>query len=304
MKNTYTYDSLTWIDLERPTKAELKDVVDEYNIHPFVEKELSDISPKPKVELYDDFLYTILHFPALRRGRPQEEGHEIDFIIGKNYIITVHYDSIDSIIEFAKAFEAKSITDKKKGTLAPGGIFLEMILKLYGAVDEELDILHASLEHIKSEIFREKEKAMVIAISHADRGLLNLEKGLLFHEEILESLKEKGARYFGESFTANLHIVQERQRNIKRTMVQTARYLDELRKTNDSLLSLHQNELMKVFTIMAFIIFPLALVTDILTIASPYNPILGRPNDFWMIVGIVGTLGLIMYAFFKGKKWL
>ncbi len=145
---------------------------------------------------------------------------------------------------------------------------------------------------------------MVIAISHADRGLLNLEKGLLFHEEILEALKEKGEQYFGSAFIAGLKAVQDRQRNIKRSLVQTARYLDELRKTNDSLLSLHQNELMKVFTIMAFIIFPLALVTDILTIESPYNPILGMRNDFWMIVGIVGTLGLIMYAFFKGKKWL
>ncbi len=228
MRNTYTYDSLTWIDLERPTKDELKEIVSTYDIHPSVELELTTNSPKPKVELYDDFLYTVLHFPALKRGRPQEEGQEIDFIIGKNFVITVHYDSVDSIVEFAKAFEAKAITDKEGKPISPSGLFLQMILKLYQAVDEELDILHASLEHIKSEIFHEKEKQMVIAVSHADRGLLNLEKSLLFHEEILESLKEKGERYFGAAFLEHLRLVQERQRNIKRSLVQTGRYLDEL----------------------------------------------------------------------------
>ncbi|MDD5050266.1 MAG: CorA family divalent cation transporter [Candidatus Pacebacteria bacterium] len=304
MRNTYTYDNVTWIDLERPTREEIVEITKTYDIHPFIEKELSSTSLKPKVESYDNSLYTILHFPALKHGHPQEEAQEVDFIIGKDFIITVRYDSVDALADFAKAFEAKSITDKKFKIIEPGAIFIQMILRLYRAVDEEIDILNGSLEHIKKQIFNEKERDMVIAISHADRGLLNLEKGLLFHEEILESLGRTGEHYMGKDFIVSLHSVREMQRNIKRSLEQTGRYLGELRKTNDSLLSLKQNEIMRVFTVMAFIIFPLSLLTDILTIQSPSNPLYGIQNDFWIITGIVVFVGLFMYLFFKGKRWL
>ncbi|MDD4988942.1 MAG: CorA family divalent cation transporter [Candidatus Pacebacteria bacterium] len=304
MRNTYTYDNITWIDLERPTRDELRDVVKEYSIHPYVEKELLTTSAKPKVELYDNFLYTILHFPALKRGRPQEEGQEVDFLIGKNFIITVRYDGVDPLVDFAKTFEARSITDKETRKIEPSLIFMQMVLRLYQAVDEELDILNSSLEHIQGQIFQEKERQMVIAISRAERGLLNLEKGLLFHEEILESLRETGESFFDKSFSSNLNAVREVQRNIKRSIEQTSRYLGELRKTNDSLLSLKQNEIMRVFTVMAFIIFPLSLLNDILNINSPYNPIHGVQDDFWIIIGIIAFSGIVMYLFFKGKRWL
>ncbi len=304
MRNTYTYENITWIDLERPTKEELSEIVKAYEIHPFVEKELSTTSSKPKVELFDNFLYTILHFPALKHGRPKEEAQEVDFLIGKNFIITVRYESVDPLVDFAKTFEASSITHKDKKEIEPSAIFMQMILCLYRAVDEELDIVNSSLERIKTQVFQEKERDMVIAISQADRGLLNLEKGLLFHEEMLESLRQTGEQYFGKSFVGNLNSVKEIQRNIKRSLDQTVRYLGELRKTNDSLLSLKQNEIMRVFTVMAFIIFPLELLTSILTIDSPYNPVHGIQNDFWIIAGIIVSVGILMYAFFKGKRWL
>ena len=98
--------NLKWIDLECPTSAELRQVMTEYNIHPLVAQELVGPSIRPKVEVYSDFIYLILHFPVIRRkkGRRVVEQQEIDFVIGKNFIITSRYDEVDSLYQFSIRF--------------------------------------------------------------------------------------------------------------------------------------------------------------------------------------------------------
>ena len=77
-----------------------------------------------------------------------------------------------------------------------------------------------------------------------------------------------------------------------------------LRETNNSLLTTKQNEVMKVFTIMAFVIFPLSLVAGIFGMNTAYIPIVGLPGDFWMVMGIMVVLGVLFLSFFMYKKWL
>ncbi len=80
--------------------------------------------------------------------------------------------------------------------------------------------------------------------------------------------------------------------------------MKELRETNNSHLETKQNEIMRIFTIIAFITFPLTLIGTVLEMDSPYNPIKGLPYDFWIITAILIGLGFGMYGFFKHKKWL
>jgi magnesium transporter len=78
----------------------------------------------------------------------------------------------------------------------------------------------------------------------------------------------------------------------------------ELRDTNNSLLTTKQNEIMKIFTIMAFVTFPLSLFASLFGMNTVGTPILGNRLDFWIIVGIMFAAASVFFAFFKYKKWL
>jgi magnesium transporter len=80
--------------------------------------------------------------------------------------------------------------------------------------------------------------------------------------------------------------------------------LHELRATNNSLLSTKQNEIMKIFTIMAFVTFPLQLLVSVFSLNIETNPMHGNLYSFWLIVAILVGLMLLMYGYFKHKKWL
>jgi magnesium transporter len=82
-----------------PTIDEIRQVVNEYNIHPLVAHELNIPTLRPKVDLYDNFIYLILHFPTFRNvdGKKVIKQQEIDFIVGKNFLITTRYHAIDPL---------------------------------------------------------------------------------------------------------------------------------------------------------------------------------------------------------------
>ena len=93
MKTVHRYKSLTWVDLESPTTEEVRSIMGEYNVDPLVGEELLTPTVRPKVDLYPNLIYMILHFPAL--AHMARSTREIDFVIGKEFIITTHYGPIE-----------------------------------------------------------------------------------------------------------------------------------------------------------------------------------------------------------------
>src|SRR3989344_6994066 len=122
------YKGLTWIDLESPTEAELKQVADEYKIHPLVVGELTQPSLRSKVDLYNEFIYLILHFPICQlcygqKGESQTDTEEIDFVIGHDFLITAHYQPIAGVSEFAAVFQAGQLEDRGQSKTHSGLLF-------------------------------------------------------------------------------------------------------------------------------------------------------------------------------------
>ena len=125
-------NGITWIDADSPTKDEVKALMEEYHIHPLIAEELLLPSVKPKVDRYDNCIYLIMHFPALRHTHSGGREQEVDFVIGKQFIITAHYDTIDPIHKFSKVFEVNAILAKTNVGEHSGHLFF-FIAHLYQA---------------------------------------------------------------------------------------------------------------------------------------------------------------------------
>ena len=304
MISVYKHKHLTWIDVESPSPEEVREIMEKYAIDPLVADELLLPTLKPHVDRYSNFIYLVLHFPAFKHSHTGNTNQEIDFIIGKDFLITTRYDSVDPLHKFSKVFEVNSILDKSDIGDHAGFLFFYMIRKLYKSLEHELEYIEDSLEIIEDDIFEGKEKEMVIALSKISRDLLNLKQALNPHQEILTSFSKVGKVFFGDNFGNHLNSIMGEYYRIKNNISVHTDTLHELRQTNNSLLTTKQNEVMKVLTIMAFVTFPLSLIASIFGMNTKHIPIVGGPFDFWIVMGIMGVAGLLMFIFFKKRHWL
>ncbi len=304
MISRYLYKDLIWVDVQSPTQDEVRSIMEEFNIHPLVADELLAPTLRPKVDLYPNLIYLILHFPVISHKHDGGREQEIDFIVGKNFLITTHYDLIDPLHEFSKVFEVNSILERSNIGDHAGFILFYIMRELYKMLDRELDHISRDFSSIESKIFAGKERDMVNAISRLNRDLLNFKQVLRPHKEVLESFELAGTQFFGEEFSYYLRTIVGEFYKISAILDGNRETLLELRDTNDSLLTTKTNETLKTLAILSFVVFPLSLVAAIFGMNTKEIPLVGLPYDFWIVMGIMAAGMLAMFAFFRHKKWM
>lgn len=305
MKTRYEHHDVVWVDLESPTHDEVREIIDEFGIDLLTAEELLLPSMKPRAEFKDEYIYVVMHFPALRHSHKADE-QEVDFIIGRNFLITTRYDVVDPLHKFSKVVEVNEMLAKGKSAIGEhaGFLFFYMLKRLYKSVDHEVEYVQRHLHNIEEHVFSGHEVQMVQEISNSARDLLNLRQTIEPHREVLHALEQGCIGFFGDSFMPYLRGLSDDYFRVHNHIMRSLDVLRELRETNNSLLTTKQNETMRRFTVMAFFTFPLMLLAAIFAMDTTDMPIVGMRHDFWIVLGMMTTVSLLMYWSFKRTQWL
>ncbi len=305
MIKKYKNNSIIWVDVEDPTTEEIRTLMDEYDINPDIARELQLPTYKEKIVMHKDYLYMVLHFPALRHTHKNNTiEQEIDFVVGKNFIITTRYEPMDALERFTKTFELNNIL--KKGLMEDnaGNVLYYMIKEFYRAMSDEVESINDTLEQIEKNIFNGKEKEMVTEISKINRDLLTFNHVILTHKDVLTSLKDAGGKLFDKNFIEDLSKIINEYHRIEKVLTNSIDFLRELRNTNDSLLSSKQSETMKIFTVITFLAIPFSIVTGFFQMNAVHTPLIGNPHDWQIIVSIEIISVISFFLFAKLRKWI
>lgn len=298
---------VTWVDIESPTEEELRTVVEEFGIDPRVEEEIVSPTPYPIVVSFPTYLYMILHFPTadITGGA---KNQEVDFIVGKNFIITARYEVIESIHNLHKVFEAEELIGLPTHETTTSELLERILRRLYGAIRQEAEHVSNLLDSIERDVFSGKERKTVRTISEANRVLLRFDRTLAHHSESLTTFLEELSTpaFFGRGFHPHAAHILALRDHVASLISAYRAVATELRQTNDSLLSAGQNEVMKTLTLMTFITFPPVIIAGLfgMNIEPAFLPIVHHPLGFTFIIALMALSSLLVYLFFRLKRWL
>jgi magnesium transporter len=304
MVNTYVFKNVTWVDLTSPTKDEIREIMLKYNIHPLAAEELLLPSLGTKVDVYDDFIALTIHFPV-RKQSHRESNQEVDFIVGKNFLITARYDNIDALYKFSKMFEVNSVLEKNHliGEHA-GYMFYYMMREMYYSMKNEMEAIQDSLIDIEKKTFDGNERAMVMEISKVSRTLLTFKQVIALHDDLLHSFSDAAKNFFGADFDHYVSAIKHEYVKISKMMHGLSESLTEVRETNNSLLETKQNTIMTTFTAITVLSAIMTIVFSWFLIDAKDTPFRESPFEF-TIVGIIAILAASFAAYMmKRNKWL
>lgn len=303
MVERHVYDTVTWIDITNPTTDEIREVVSEADIPAEFTKDLTTMVPRSEVIAQKHAIKLTLDFPIVKRT-DINHPHEIKFIATKKHFVTIRFEDIEAVHRFSKEFEVSSMIKKSKASTSGAHILMSLLNELYQTMAVKLDYLESKMMDIEEEMFNEREKEMVFEISKVSRRLIAFRQTLYTHESVLRDFHTALTEAFGKQFADAVDRLDSEYVHLRGRLGVLTSVLDDLRNTNDSLVSTKQNEIMKILTIMAFITFPLTLFTSMFGMNTTTTPLVGQRGDFWLILSIMAVVSVAFFAFFRYKKWM
>lgn len=306
MIETRKNNKINWIESTNPTAAEIKELIEHFDIDADISEELLSPSLRPHVNKYGDSIYAVFHIPQIQDTHRNAITNieELDFVINKDFLITTSYTSLDAIEEFEKFFEADSVLGKSNVGEHGAYTFYNLLMFVYHSIHDHVDSLRNELKIAEDKIYNGEEKEMVFRLSKINKSLLNTKEALSLHGHLLKDITRLAKTIFDESHVKKIDKLEMEFLKMSQALENAQGYLRELRSTNDSLLNTKQSEITKVLTIMAFIILPPSFLAGLFGMNAKHIPFIGNSNDFWIILAIMILSIVVTYWFFKYKKWL
>jgi magnesium transporter len=275
-------------------------LTDLFHFHPLSVEDASSTLQYPKVESYQGYLYVVLHGIDPKPKREQFSTRDVDFFLGRNYLVTVHDGASRSIAQM------RDVCGRHEHILAEGPVAL-----LHRIVDTMVDNYRPVIEEIEGRIGRLEEQAFS-GQERLARQILKLKRELSGMRRVMVPQRDAIGRLARREFHMISDEMAYRFRDVYDHLVrlteETVIFQDRITgifEVNLSTVSHRLNQVMKLLTVMSTIFLPLTVLTGMwgMNIPLPHFP--GPPeHQFWWIGAIMVAVIVGMLVFFRRNKWI
>ncbi len=261
---------------------------------------------RPKFIVRQNYCFLILQFPVYNRKEKCIYAEEIDFFITKDNLITVHGNHLPPIVE---VFNSCENDDFHRGQYMDddiGYLLYEIISRLQEYCYPILDHVSLDIKNIETNIFKDREKQMIENIMFIKKNISDIRKIVEAHKNSLQKILHTTSPFLNLKQNKNYynHLV-ENTKDIWDLLGGHNDLISSLEDTNSTLVSLKLNNIMKTLTVFSVIILPLTLLSGVFGMNTVDGmPLVNNPNGFFVIVGSMLTIGMLMFIYFKSRRWI
>lgn len=296
--------ALTWVHFETFGREEADFLRSEERFHPLDIKDCLGVSQRPKIDVYNNYLFLVLHFPDYNSESKRLSAVEINFFLTKDALFTIQKQKFKAIRQFF--YRTKSIDRIKKEVFSgSSGILLYHILDdLFYQALPVMDRLTKFTKEIENEIYSEGETGDAIRnLALLRRNILEFKRIVDPERFVINTLVHLRRPYFPEELSVYYDDIHDNIEELWSYVTNTKEIVDGLHAVNESLVTHRTNEVLKILATLSAILMPPTLI------ASAYGmnislPIQRSPLAFCLIVLLMaGIVGGLLYIF-RRKKWL
>ncbi|AAC06977.1 Mg(2+) and Co(2+) transport protein [Aquifex aeolicus VF5] len=284
-----------WFDLFNPTEEEIEFLRKQTGFSMPPKEILGDIEISSKYIEDKDYLEVTLSFVI-----PQKEEILVEpvvFYIKEKFFVTVRYRDIPSIMIF------KNRTNfQRKFFQFPESLFAEILGIEVDRIGDRLELLGNKIKDIWRQMFVEQSEEMIRELAFYDELNITLRESI--NEKIRIITKALKSPLINAHTKKELRIIYE---DLTTLLEYTSFYMEKIDSIQNSLLGLitiRQNEAVKVFTVLATIFLPATLIASIFGMNFKHMPELhwkyGYPYSLFLMVFV--TLVLLFWV--RRKGWL
>jgi magnesium transporter len=299
---TITANGVRWIHIPKPRQATQEWLEERFSFHPLDYEDIYSRNQRPKVDRYDDYIFVVLQFPRFDRDRERLNVVELDLFAGRDYVITMpnaELEPIDSL--FARCQESEEV---REGYFEKGGAFL-----LYKVIDHAVDAsfpmlrkMGQKLERIEDDIFEGRSEEVVRDISNAKQEIINFRRIVRPQRVAFRDLERAMDLVTPEELDVYFDDVIDASERIWDTLENYKEIIDALESTNESVLSHHVNDSLRVLTAASVIFLPPTLIASIYGMNVLF-PLTSTEIGFWVSLAFIAAALVATLVYFRRRGW-
>lgn len=296
---------LRWVNIERPGGLERSWLEEHFEFHALDLEDVLSRNQRPKIDVYDDYLFIVLHFPIFDRAAGRLGTGELDLFVGPDYMVTIPNQPLQPV-EYL--FErCRSDEDLREKLFSRGSGYL-----LYRLVDDSFDYcfpmlrkIGNKLDALEDDIFDGRSEEVVRDISNVKQEIINFRKVIRPQRPVLRDLERVKQRYLATDLDLEIYFddIVDAHERIWDMLENYKEVVEALEDTNESVLNHRVNEILRVLTAISVIVLPLTLVASIwgMNVGVPGE---GDTGDFYLVLGLMVVILVGMLAYFRKRNWL
>lgn len=303
MLETIKIGTLRWHHILDPSDENLEYLQDNFHFHPLdIEDCKSVVNQRPKVDIYDDYYFLILHFPYFDKQNRFLRIREVKIFWAEDYIITIGKSHwvVGNMFQEGKKQEASG-EDFEIGT--SDALLYAIIERLMKDTQKIIRKMGDDVDNINRYLFDKKAELTIENISIIRKNIIMI--NTMFKPQLplfnkFETGQIEGYANNMEDYWGNILDYYKRLWDLTEDY---AELIEGLSQTFDSLQANRTNEIIKILTLISSILLPLTFLTGLYGM-NVNLPLKDDPRSFWIIVGAMFGIAFFMIMFFKRKKWM
>src|SRR6476659_4373069 len=296
---------LRWVNIERPGALERAWLEEHFDFHALDLEDVLSRNQRPKIDVYDDYLFIVLHFPVFDRAARRLGTGELDISVGPDYMVTIPNQPLQPVEYLFERCRNKE--ELREQLFSRGSGYL-----LYRLVDDSFDYcfpmlrkIGNKLDALEDQIFEGRSEEVVRDISNVKQEIINFRKVIRPQRPVLRDLERVKQRYLAADLDLEIYFddIVDAHERIWDMLENYKEVVQALEETNESVLSHRVNDILRVLTSISVIVLPLTLI------ASIWGMNVGVPGEqdmtgFWIVVGSMVAILVAMVAYFRRRGWL
>lgn len=292
-------DAFVWVDIAQANVDDNSILTDVFNFHPLAIEDCVNITHYPKIDIYDEYLFLIVHAFDFASREKEITTLELNLFFSKHFVVTYHVRPVKSVVQ------TKERCLKDPASIMGKGPDMLVYTMLDALVDNFIPFLNA-LDHridgLEEEIFEDSNNVLS-KIMTIRNDIINLRKVIRPQRNTIHQLTREGIPFVEKD---NLIYFRDIYDQLYRISEQSDGYRDMVSGVLDTHLSFtshKMNMIMKTLTIVMTIMLPLTLITGIYGMNFTYMPELDARYGYFIVLASMFIIASVLIVYMRKKNW-
>jgi len=291
-----------WLNVYGVHDAELiKQIGHAFGLHPLVMEDIFNTDQRPKADSYDNYLYIVARCFYYDRAQMEISSEQVSLVLGSNFVLTFQEQATGSFEPVRERMRAARAHIRELGADYLAYALLDVVVDRYFIVLEQMG---DDAELLEEELLRKPSTTLLHNIHQLKHCSMELRRAVWPLREVINGLIRNDDEFFTSSTLPYLRDVYDHSVHVIESLEAIRDLLGGMMDIYLSSISNRVNMEVRALTVVAMLFMPATLIAGIFGMNFKNMPLLQDHDGFWLALGMMGGIAIIMGLIFWRRQWL